>query len=155
MTVILWKEHARILNQSRLKTPRTRTVPLKLCKIWHQRFKQSILLYSQFVWHCKSSRIAPLSNYANNPMFQELPTKSEYFTIADEKIFINLRRGRGYTDKLGKLNRDDTNLTITINLKAAATRKMRLHVIGYFQGECLYLLLREQEYSANRQKKCN
>ena len=58
-------------------------------------------------------------------MFQELPTKSEYFTIADEKIFINLRRGRRYTDKLEKLNRDDTNLTITINLKAAATRKMR------------------------------
>ena len=92
-------------------------------------------------------------------MFQELPTKSEYFTIADEKIFINLRRGRGYTDKLEKLNRDDTNLTITINLKAAATRKMRLHVIGYFQGECLYSLLRErliinyEEYSANRQKK--
>lgn len=92
-------------------------------------------------------------------MFHELPTKSEYFTIADEKIFINLRRGRGYTDKLEKLNRDDTNLTITINLKAAATRKMRSHVIGYFQGECLYSLLRErliinyEEYSANRQKK--
>lgn len=111
------------------------------------------------MWYCKSSSIAPLSNYANNPMFQELPTKSEYFTIADEKIFINLRRGREYTDKLEKLNRDDTNLTITINLKAAATRKMRSHVIGYFQGECLYSLLRErliinyEEYSANRQKK--
>ena len=49
------------------------------------------LLYNQFVaWYSKGSNIAPLSDYANNPVFQELPTISEYFTSADEKIFIGL-----------------------------------------------------------------
>lgn len=48
----------------------------------------------------------------------------------DKKIFIDLRCGKGCTDELEKLDRDDSNLTITINLKAAMTRKIRLHVIG-------------------------
>ena len=76
----------------------------------------------------------------------------------DEKIFIDLRRRKGYTDELKKLIRDDSDLTITINLKAAVTRKMRLHLIGYFQSEFLYFLPRKglnmnyKEYSLNRQK---
>ena len=76
----------------------------------------------------------------------------------DEKIFIDLRRRKGYTDELKKLIRDDSDLTITINLEAAVTRKMRLHLIGYFQSEFLYFLPREglimnyKEYSLNRQK---
>ena len=61
----------------------------------HDKF----LLYNQFVaWYCKGSSIAPLSNHANNPVFPELPTISEYFTSADEKIFIYLRCGKGYTN---------------------------------------------------------
>ena len=77
---------------------------------------------------------------------------------ADRKIFIDLRRGKGYTDEFEKLNRDDSDLTITINLQAAATRKMRLRMISYFQGKYLYSLSRKglimnyKEYSVNRQK---
>ena len=94
------------------------------------------LLYSPFVtWYCKGSSISPLSDYAKNLVFQELPSTNEYSTTADEKIFIDLRRGKVYTDELEKLHKDDSNLKITINLKAARTREMRLHVIGYFQCE--------------------
>ena len=68
-------------------------------------------------------------------MFQELSTTNEYSTTADEKTFIDLRRRKVYTDELEKSHKDDSNLKITINLKAARARKMRLQVIGYFQGE--------------------
>ena len=68
---------------------------------------------------------------------------------------------KGYTDELKKLNRDDSDLSITTTLKAAVTRKIRLRMTRYFQGEYLYSLSREglimnyKEYSVNRQKKCN
>ena len=75
-------------------------------------------------------------------MFQELSTQNNYFTNADEKIFTDLRRGKGYTDELENLNRDDSDLTITINIKATGTRKMRLYMIRYFQSEYLYSLSR-------------
>ena len=41
------------------------------------------LLYTQFVaWYCKRSSIAPLSDYAHDPIFQEPPTQNQYFTNA-------------------------------------------------------------------------
>ena len=50
------------------------------------------LLYMQFVaWYCKGSSIVPLSDYANNLTFQELPDSDDYFTNSDEKLFIDLR----------------------------------------------------------------
>ena len=96
------------------------------------------LLYTQFVaWYCERSSIARLLDYTHNPVFQELPTQNQYFTNADEKIFIDLRRGKGYTNEIEKLNRDDSDLSITITLKNAAAKKMRLHVVGYYLSEYL------------------
>ena len=41
------------------------------------------------------------------------------------------------------LLRDDTDLTLMIKLKAAATKKkMKVRVTGYYQGEYLYTLSR-------------
>ena len=117
------------------------------------------LLYNQFVaCYCNGSSIAPLSDYANNLVFQELPIISKYFVSSDKKIFIDLRCGKGYTNKIEKLNRDDSDLTITSKLKAVATKKMRLRVTGYYQGKYLYLMSREglimnyKEYRVNKQK---
>ena len=42
-----------------------------------------------------------------------------------------MRRSKGYTDKLEKLTRDDSDVTLTVKLKPAATKKMRLRVTGY------------------------
>ena len=39
-----------------------------------------------------------------------------------------------------RVNQDDSDLTITIDLKAAAAKKMRLRVTGYFEGEYMYML---------------
>ena len=118
------------------------------------------LLYTHFVvWYCKGSSIAPLSDYAYNPVYQELLTQKQYFTTTDEKIFIDLRRGKGYTNEIEKLNRDDSDLLITITLKTLLLlQKMRLRVSGYYQGKYLYSLLNEglimnyKEYSVNMQQ---
>ena len=67
--------------------------------------------------------IAPSPNYKNNTVSHKLPTLSEYFTSGDEKIFIDLRRGKGYTNEIEKLNRDDSDLKITIKLKPAAAKR--------------------------------
>ena len=82
------------------------------------------MLYSQFIaWYYKGSSIAPLSDYVHNPVYQELLKLNDYFANADEKVFIDLRRGKGYTNEIEKINRDDGDLSITITLKAAATKK--------------------------------
>ena len=60
---------------------------------------------------------------------------SEYFASADKKIFIDLRCSKGYTNEIEKLNRDDSDLSVTTTLKNGARKKMRLHVTGYYQGE--------------------
>ena len=117
------------------------------------------MLYSRFVaWYCKGSSIAPLSDYAHNPTFQELPTMSQYFTNMGKKIFINLRCGKGYTNELEKINRNDSDLSITITVKATTTKKMRLQVTGFYQGEYLYslsnegLIMNYKKYSVNKPK---
>ena len=101
----------------------------------HDKF----LLHNQFMaWYCKGCSNAPLYDYANNPVFQESPTRSEYVTSAHEKIFIDLRRGKGYTNEIENMNRDDSELTITIQFKVPAEKKMRLRATGYYQDDYLY-----------------
>ena len=65
----------------------------------------------------------PLSDYEHNPLYQELPKLNNYFTNADEKIFIDLRLGKEYTNQIEKINREDSDLLIRITFKAAATKK--------------------------------
>ena len=82
------------------------------------------ILYKQFVpWNCNGCSIALLTNYANNPMYQELPLEKDHFTKADERI-----------------KHEDIEIALKINLKVALTKNMRLRVLGYLQGEYLYLL---------------
>ena len=50
---------------------------------------------------------------------------------ADEKLFVDLWRGKRYTNEIEKLNGDDSHLTNTIQLKTPAAEKMRLRVTGY------------------------
>ena len=56
-------------------------------------------LNKQFVaWCCNGCSLAPLTDYANNPIFQELPTEKNYFSNADERIYIDTRGSKGYTN---------------------------------------------------------
>ena len=87
-----------------------------------------------------------------------MPTINEYFTNVDKKIFIDLRRRKGYTNKIEKINTDNSDPLITITLKATAAKKMRLRVTGYYQGEYLYSLSNEgvimncKEYGVSKPK---
>ena len=111
----------------------------------------------QFVaWYFKGSSIVLFSDYANNLIFPELPDLKNYFTNSDEKVFIDLKHGNGYTGELEKANRDDIDLSVTVTLKAATTKKMRLRATEHYQGENLYSLFNEvfimnyKEYRVNK-----
>ena len=49
-----------------------------------------------------------------------------------------MRRSKECTDELGKLTRNDGSATLTIKLKKAAEKKMRLRVVAYSQAEYWY-----------------
>ena len=118
----------------------------------HDRY----MMYRNFVACAtgQGSCVGPLTQYANNEIYKELIKYEKYHKKAesDKKLYVDLRRGRGYTNELEKVVRNDSPLTLTITLRAAATKKMRLRVIGYYQGEYLYsmpnlgLLLSYKDY---------
>ena len=55
-------------------------------------------------------------------------------------MYVDIRCSKGFTGELQRVNRDDSDLTVTVELKNAAVKKMRLHVTGYFQGEYNYMI---------------
>ena len=69
-------------------------------------------------------------------------TEEDEFTTnsKDDRIFIDMRKSKGYTDELEKLNRDDSGLAVVVTLKEAAAKKLRLRVTGFSQAEYWYLL---------------
>ena len=81
---------------------------------------------------------------------------NDYFTNSGEKLFIDLRRGKGCTGEIEKINKDNSDLTITVTFKAATSKKMRLRVTGHYQGEYFYslsnkgLIISYKEYGVNK-----
>ena len=102
------------------------------------------VLYNAFVaWVTKGSSIVPESDYLYNEVRQQLPNRNTYFTDSDEKVYIDIRRSKGYTGEFERVNRDDSDLVVTVDLKNAAAKKMRLYVTGYYQGEYMYMLTKD------------
>ena len=102
------------------------------------------VLYNAFVaWVTKGSSIVPESDYLYNEVRQQLPNRNTYFTDSDEKVYIDIRRSKGYTGEFERVNRDDSDLVVTVDLENAATHKMRLYVTGYYQGEYMYMLTKD------------
>ena len=93
-----------------------------------------------------------------NEARQELPSRNTYFTDSDERVYIDIRRTKGYTGEFERVNRDDSNLSVTVDIKAATAKKIRLRVTGYFQVEYMYMLGKDglimnyKEYDVNKQK---
>ena len=77
------------------------------------------LLYKMFVAHsCNGCSSAPLTQYKNNDIYQEIIEEEKYFEDkSDERIYIHMRRSKGYTDELEKINRDDSGIALTIKFK--------------------------------------
>ena len=55
-------------------------------------------------------------------------------------MYLDSRRSKGYNNELESLTRDHSKLTLTVTLKDAATKNMRLRVTGYSQGKYYYVL---------------
>ena len=101
------------------------------CNIDNEDDKHS--LHVMFVaYNCNGCSAAPLTQYRNNEIYQKLKPEETYFgNESDKKIYIDMRRSKGYTDELEKLTRNDSDGSITVKLKAAATKKLRLKIVGY------------------------
>ena len=79
--------------------------------------------------------------YKNNQIYQEITEEDKFTnTERDDPIYIDMRRSKGYTNELGKLNCDDSSIALTISLKEAAAKKLRFRITGFSQAEYWYLL---------------
>ena len=72
---------------------------------------QRHLLYKQFVaWNCNGSSVSPLTEYMNNPIFQELSDEDKYFSVTnDDRMSLDLRATSGHVKEVEKLERNDSN----------------------------------------------
>ena len=66
---------------------------------------QRHLLYKQLIaWSCNGSSVAPITDFIDNPVFQELPNEDTYFSLkSDEKNYLDLRASSGYVKEAEKL----------------------------------------------------
>ena len=82
--------------------------------------------------------------YKNNDIYRDLITEYDYFEGEnDQRIYIDMRRSKGYTDELEKINRDDSGIALNIKLKKASTKKLRDRITAFSQSEYWYLLSNE------------
>ena len=64
------------------------------------------ILYKMLVAKtCEGCSTAPLTQYRNNEIYQEI-TEEDVFTTnnKDDRIWIDMRKSQGYTDELEKIN---------------------------------------------------
>ena len=75
---------------------------------------------------------------------------------SDYRIYLDLRASSGYTNEAEKLERNDSKISVSIQLKAATTKKLRLRNLAYSLGEYFYILskkrltLRHRTYAINQ-----
>ena len=83
----------------------------------------------QFVaYNCIGCLKAPLTDYAQNKIFQELATEEKHFSTADARIDIKVRDNKCYTSELEKVRRSSCNLVLHLLATTATTKKMRLQI---------------------------
>ena len=94
---------------------------------------QQHLVCKQFLaWSCNDSSLAPISDYVDNPIFQELPDQETYFSAkSDERIYLDLRASSGYVKEAEKLERNDSKKPLQINLKDPADFNLRVRIWAY------------------------
>ena len=121
---------------------------------------QEHLLCKQFVaWSCDGSSVAAVTDYMSNLIYQELMDEDDCKKVkSDERVCLDLRASSGYTNEVEKLETNDSKTIASIQLKTAATKKLRLRVWAYSIGEYLYILsksgltLRHERYAINQDK---
>ena len=80
-------------------------------------------------WSCNGSSVAPLTDYINNPIQQELIDEGDYFdSRSDERIYLDLRAISGYTNDAKKLVRNHSKINLHLLVKAVASKKLIVRV---------------------------
>ena len=119
---------------------------------------QRYLLYKQFVaWNGNGSSVVPLSEYMDNPIYQELPDENTYYSAkSDERVYLDLRASSGYVKEAEKLERNDSKINLQITLKDVADFSLRVRIWAYSLSEYLYVLsksrltLKHRPYTINQ-----
>ena len=103
---------------------------------------QRYLLYKQFVaWNGNGSSVVPLSEYMDNPIYQELPDENTYYSAkSDERVYLDLRASSGYVKEAEKLERHNSKINLQITLKDVADFNLRVRIWAYSLSEYLYVL---------------
>ena len=86
-------------------------------------------------YYCDRCSMARLTQYKNNEVKQELKKRIYFSSKSDERLYIDMKRSKRYTDELEKLTHNNGGVNLSIKLKTAATKKIRLRVIAYSQSE--------------------
>ena len=91
-------------------------------------------MYKQFVaWSCNGSRVAPLTDYMNNPIYQELISEDDYFDVLnDERIYLDLRVRSGCVKKAEKLSPHSTKRDSEEKVKTKGLRSFLGRIPLYF-----------------------
>ena len=65
----------------------------------------------------KGSSMTPITKYMNNKIKQDIIKAKKIFADeSDEKMFIDIRRSKGYTEELEELSRNDADINLLILL---------------------------------------
>ena len=75
-------------------------------------------LYKMFIaYNCHGFSTAPLTQHKSNKIYKEITQQDKFATDnTDERLYIDMRRSQRYTEELEKLTRDDSGVTLTVNL---------------------------------------
>ena len=111
---------------------RTYSLTRKLSYDLDQEDEKHILYKMLVAYNCNGCSSAPLTQYKNNEIYQEI-TDEDKFTDnqRDDRIYIDMRRSKGYTDELEKINRNDSGVALHIKLKEATAKKLRIWITGF------------------------
>ena len=61
--------------------------------------------------------MTPITKYMNNKIKQDMiKAKKNFADESDEKMFIDIRRSKGYTEELEELSRNDADINLLILL---------------------------------------
>ena len=75
-------------------------------------------------YNCDRCSTAHLTQYKINKIYQEITEEDDFgISTKDDWVYIDMRRSKGYTDKLEKLTRDSSHVNVMVTLKKAAEKK--------------------------------
>ena len=105
------------------------------------------LLYKQFIaWNCNGSSIVPLTEYMDNPVFQERSDEESYYSLkSHENVYLDLRGSSGYVREAEKLEGNDSKINLQITLKKAGTFKLSVRIWAYSLSQSTYMSFRRAD----------